>query len=119
MNNRAALTSLKGRYAGEIGRLEEADKALQEERAYRKQLYAKDPSMLYATDNLKLSNFLNRDSSKLYSVSGNDLYNRGMLAGKAASARVYNVGDGGATLGGYYRDWVERVGYTPEVVAAF
>lgn len=119
MGNRRALTNLKRRFQGEIGRLLEADEAMREEKKLRRSLNAQDHSMLYAEDNLNIDNFLDGNTPNLYSVSGNELYARGAEAGKAASSRVFKVGDRGATLGGMFRDWVQQVGYSPESIAAF
>ena len=119
MGNRRALTSLKRRYQGEIGRLDLADAAMQEERKLRRQMNAKDSSMLYATDNLSIDDFLDGNNPNLYNISGTELYGRGAAAGKAASMRVYSAGDEGSTLGGYYRKWVERNGYSKESMDAF
>lgn len=119
MSNRRALTSLKRRYQGEIGMLDQADTALQKERELRRTLNAKDNSMLYATDNLSIDDFLSNNTPNLYSVSGNDLHTLGMNAGKAASSRIYSVGDEGPTLGGYYRKWTERNGYSADSINAF
>lgn len=119
INNRRALTQLKRRYQGEIGRLDEASKAYQEEMALRRQMDSKDASMLYASDNLSIDDFLDNNKPNLYNISGTELYSRGAAAGKAASSRIYNAGDGGSTLGGYYRKWVEMNGYSPESIAAF
>lgn len=119
MGNRRALTSLKRRYQGEIGRLLEADEAMREEKKLRRSLNAQDHSMLYADDNLNIDNFLDGNTPNLYSVSGNELYARGAEAGKAASSRMVNVGEGNITLGGYYRDLVSKYGYSPELLAKF
>lgn len=119
MGNRRALTNLKSRYQGEIGRLMKADKALEEEKALRRQVNLKDSSMLYANDNLDIDQFLDGNTPNLYSISGTELYTRGAAAGKAVSSRVYQAGDAGSTLGGYYRKWVERYGYGKESMDAF
>lgn len=119
MGNRRALTSLKRRYQGEIGRLLQADEAMREEQKLRRSINAQDHSMLYADDNLSIDNFLDGNTPNLYSVSGNELYARGAEAGKAASSRVVNVGEGNITLGGYYRDLVSKYGYSPELLAKF
>lgn len=112
IDNRAALTGLRRRYQGEIGRLVKADEALQKEKDLRAQMRAKDGSMLYATDNLNIDSFLDENTPNLYNISGNELYAKGNAAGKSASQRVYSYGDAGKTLGGYYRDWVQRNGYS-------
>ncbi len=119
MNNGRALTSLKRRYSGEIGRLVKADEAMEEEKKLRRSLNAQDSSRLYAMDNLNIDDFLDGRSPNLYSVSGNELYTRGAAAGKAASARVYNVNGTQKTLGGYYLDFAQSVGYDPDKMRAF
>lgn len=119
MGNRRALTNLKRRYQGEIGRLVTADTAMQEERKLRRQMNAKDSSMLYAMDNLAIDDFLDGNTPNLYNISGTELYTRGAAAGKAASSRIYSAGDEGSTLNGYYRKWVERNGYSKESMDAF
>ena len=119
MGNRRALTNLRRRYQGEIGRLVSADAAMQEEKKLRRTMNAKDSSMLYATDNMSIDDFLDGATPNLYNISGNDLYVRGAAAGKSASSRVYQAGDEGSTLGGYYRKWVERNGYNADSINAF
>ena len=119
MENRSALTNLRQRYQGEIGRLNKADEAYRKELELRRALSTKDSSMLYASDNLGIDDFLDNATPNLYNISGNELYNKGAAAGQAASKRVFNVGDAGSTLGGYYRDYVQRMGYTPEQLSQF
>lgn len=119
INSRRALTNLKRRYQGEIGRLVTADEALRKERELRRTMNTKDSSMLYANDNLSIDDFLDSSTPNLYNISGTELYTRGAAAGKAASSRVYNAGDEGSTLNGYYRRWVERNGYSKESMNAF
>lgn len=117
--NRQALTNLKRRYQGEMGRLEAADEALKKELDLRRQMATKDSSILYAEDNLGLDSFLDRKTPNLYNISGNELYAKGAEAGKSASSRVYQVGDAGSTLGGYYRDFVQTMGYNPDKLNRF
>ena len=119
MSNRRALTSLRRRYQGEIGRLLQADEAMREEKKLRRSLSAQDSSMLYAIDNLDIDSFLDGETPNLYNISGNELYTRGAEVGKAASSRVVNVGEGNITLGGYYRDLVSKYGYSPELLNKF
>lgn len=119
MSNRRALTSLKRRYQGEIGRLTQADEAMREEKKLRQTLNAQDSSRLYATDNLSIDDFLDNNTPNLYNISGNELYTRGAAAGKAASSRVFSAGDAGSTLGGYYRDYVQKLGYSRETIQKF
>lgn len=119
MGNRRALTSLKRRYQGEIGRLMQADEAMREEKKLRQSLNAQDSSRLYATDNLNIDDFLDGNNPNLYNISGNELYTRGAAAGKAASSRVFSAGDAGSTLNGYYRDYVQKLGYSRETIQKF
>lgn len=113
------VSNMRRRYSGEIGRLDKANTALEEEQKLRKTLNAQDSSRLYATDNLNIDDFLDGNNPNLYSISGNELYNRGAQIGKSYSTRIYKAGDAGSTLAGMYRDWVTKVGYSPESIAAF
>lgn len=119
MSNRRALTSLRRRYQGEIGRLLQADEAMKEEKKLRRSLSAQDSSMLYAIDNLNIDSFLDGETPNLYNISGNELYTRGAAAGKAASSRVFSAGDAGSTLNGYYRDYVQKLGYSRDTIQKF
>ena len=119
MSNRRALTSLRRRYQGEIGRLLQADEAMREEKKLRRSLSAQDSSMLYAIDNLNIDSFLDGETPNLYNISGNELYTRGAAAGKAASSRVFSAGDAGSTLNGYYRDYVQKMGYNRDTIQKF
>ena len=119
MGNRRALTSLKRRYQGEMGRILQADEAMREEKKLRQSLGAQDTSLLYANDNLNIDDFLDGSTPNLYRISGNELYTRGAAAGKAASSRIFSAGDAGSTLNGYYRDYVQKLGYSPETIRKF
>lgn len=119
MGNRRALTSLKRRYQGEMGRILQADEAMREEKKLRQSLGAQDTSLLYANDNLNIDDFLDGKNPNLYRISGNELYTRGAAAGKAASSRIFSAGDAGSTLNGYYRDYVQKLGYSPETIRKF
>ena len=85
----------------------------------RRAMSLKDPSMLYAIDNLDIDSFLDKKTPNLYNISGTDLYAKAAAASKAASGRMYHSGDRGSTLGGYYREYVEQMGYTPEQLRQF
>lgn len=119
MGNRRSLLNMKRRYSGEIGRLRKADEALKQEQALRRQMSAKDPSMMYADEILNIDSYLDGNTPNLYGISGTELYTKGAAAGKAASSRVFSAGDKGSTLGGYYRDYVQSMGYTPEQLRQF
>lgn len=119
MGNRRALTNLKRRYQGEIGRLVEADTALKQEQALRRQMSAKDPSMLYAVDDLNIDSYLNGKTPNLYGISGTDLYTKAAAASQAMSKRQFSVNGESKTLGGYYYDYIQKMGYTPEDLRKF
>lgn len=119
MGNKRALTSLKRRYQGEMGRILQADEAMREEKKLRQSLGTQDTSLLYANDNLNIDDFLDGNTPNLYRISGNELYTRGAAAGKAASSRIFSAGDAGSTLNGYYRDYVQKMGYSPETIRKF
>lgn len=119
MGNRRALTSMKRRYQGEIGRLSEADERLKEEKKLRQTLNAQDSSRIYSTENLSIDDFLDNNNPNLYSVSGKELYAAGAAAGKAASSRVFSVDGSNRTLNDYYIDYVQKMGYSPETIQRF
>lgn len=118
MNNRRALTNLKRRYQGEIGRLVSADEAMREEQKLRRTMNGKDSSLLYATDNLSIDDFLDGNNPNLYSVSGDDLYKRGAQAAASASSRIYNNTQV-SNLTKYYQELTQSQGYSPELIAEF
>ena len=119
MGNKRGLMEMKRRYQGEIGELARADEALKKEQELRRTVAAKDPSMLYKTDNLTIDSFLNGKTPDTWSISGRELYAQAAAAGKALSSRVFSSGDGGKTLGGYFRDYVQRNGITQDQLNKF
>lgn len=119
ISNRRALTGLRQRYQGEIGRLYEAETALKKEQDLRRQLNAKDPSMLYGTDNLDIDMFLDNNTPNLYSISGNELYTRGAQLGRSISSRMYNEGEDGSILGGLYKNWKTTQGVSNADIGNF
>lgn len=118
MSNRGALTGLRKRYSGEIGRLAEAQTKLDKEMDLRRQMSTKDSSILYALDNLSIDNYLDGATPNLYNISGNELYAKGAAAGKAASSRIYNNPEV-QKLDKYYNNYFNTVGYSPEKMQEF
>lgn len=118
MANRRALTSLKRRYSGEIGRLDKADTALQEERKRRLTISSNDPTTLYANDNLSIDDFLDRKEPNTYSVSGQKLYERGVQIGASGSSRIYSNPQI-QQLTEMYNNIIQTQGYSPELIARF
>lgn len=122
MANRSALSNLRKRYKSEIGLLERANNLLETERKYRRELAAKDPSMLYEVDDrdLNIDNYLYDKSPSNYSISGDSLYAKGATYAQMASKRMFKTREGGKnTLGGYYIDYIQENGITPEMLAKF
>ena len=119
INNRRALTGLRQRYQSEIGQLDAANTRLEEERKRRATMWGKDQSMLYATDNLDIDQFLDNETPNLYGISGNDLYAKGAQFAKNMSSRMYSDAERNGAFGGYYRIWEQTRGMTPDQVAAF
>ncbi len=118
-NNIGALNSLRQRYQGEIGRLDRAQTALEEEQKLRRTMSAQDPSMLYATDNLNIDTFLDNNKPDLYGVSGDALYKRGMEIGASSSSREYGNMEEIGKVAKYYQEIGRKIGYTPELLAKF
>lgn len=116
MGNRRALTGLKKRYQGEIGRLVDADAAMQEERKLRRA--NKDTSMLYATDNLSIDEFLDGATPNLYGISGEDLRKEAAQYAQAASSRIYGNSQI-ENINKYFQDVIQTQGYSPEALNAW
>lgn len=119
MGNRGALSSLRRRYSGEIGRLVKAQTRLEKEADLRRQMNAKDPSMLWAVDNLDIDDYLDNETPNLYGISGTELYSKAAVASQAISKRQFSANGESKTLGGYYRDFVQQMGYTSEQLRQF
>lgn len=118
MSNKRSLMNLKRRYKGEIGQLEAAKTAMDKEKELRRTMAAKDPSMLYAEDNLNLDQFLGDRTPNLYSISGEDLRKEAAQYAQAASSRVYGntrIQD----INKYFQDIIQTQGYSPEVMTAW
>lgn len=121
MGNRAALTNLRRRYKGEIGSLLEAEENMKKLNDARLQMNLKDPSMIYASENLKLSDFLPGKNPNIYGVSGSELYKAGAQAAASLSSKVY--GDTQVNpvvnLSNAYQELITTQGYSPEALVIF
>lgn len=117
ISNRGALTTLRRRYTGEIGRLEKANEVLQEELKRRRE--NKDTSMLYGNNNLTIDDFLDNNTPNLYKISGNELMSLGEEWGKNLSQRMYRQGEAGNIMGGQYNLYKETQGMSPEEINRF
>lgn len=88
--NMQGYLNLRRRYNGEIGRLAKADEAFRKELETRRNIMAKDPTMLYTKDNISIDDFLGNEAPNLYSISGQDLYKMGAEVGATESARIFS-----------------------------
>lgn len=116
MGNQSALLALQGRYSGEIGRLEKADTAMQEEKKRQLALNANDPTTIFATNNFNIDDFLDNKTPDQYSVSGTKLYERGMQIGASDSARIWSDPKV-MNVNKYYQDIYTATGRDPRVLA--
>ena len=118
MNNRRALSNLRSRYAGEIGQLEQADKLLKAEQALRDTARAKGQQMLYANNDLRISNYLGNNKPNAYGIDTEDLRKEGALYAQTVSSGVYSdpeVSD----INKYFQGILQTQGYSPEVMQAW
>jgi hypothetical protein len=116
MGNRRALTSLKQRYSGEIGRLDRAKTALEEAKKTRSALEASGKRRLYATNNFTIDDFLDGNTPNMYSVDPDVLYAKGAQRGKAVSSRMTDIKEGGNMIDGYFRNVIQSVGMNPQML---
>ncbi len=121
MSNMRDLFNLKADYEGTIGMLDKADTNLQKELELRRQMSAKDPSILWSTptESLNIDSYLYGKRPNDFGISGDALYAAGAQAAQAASKRKFIYNDQETTLGGYFYDIVKKLGYGPEAVAKF
>lgn len=115
LSNRRTLTNLKRRYSGEIGRLVKADEEMQKETELRRQMSLKDPTLLFAEDNLDIDQFLDKKKPNLYSVSGQQLYERGVQIGASDSARIWGNPEV-QQLNDMFLNVVQSNGLSPELL---
>ena len=118
LGTRGALTSLRGRIQGEIGMLEKADEKFKEATKVRDTLKASGKQVLYANDNPTIDDYLPGSKFNDYSIGTDALYTAGFNAAKSASSRKVWAGDAGSVMG-YYRDWVQKQGFSEEDIASF
>lgn len=114
MGNRRALTSLKQRYSGEIGRLDRAKTALEEAKKTRSALEASGKRRLYATNNFTIDDFLDGNTPNMYSVDPDILYAKGAQRGKSVSSRMADIKEGGSMINGYFRNVIQSQGMNPQ-----
>lgn len=110
------LLNYRRRYKSEIGRLEEANTAMEKEIDRRTALNANDPTMLYATDNFSIDDFLDKKKPSTYSVSGQKLYERGVQIGASDSSRIWSD-PRVQQVNKYYQSIAQTTGRTPELLA--
>lgn len=90
--NKRSWLNVRRKYQKNIGRLDKADTALQEEIKRRQTLDASDPTRIYATDtmNLSIDDFLDNKTPDNYGISGDYLYKKGAEIGASSSSRIYS-----------------------------
>lgn len=118
MNNRRALSDLRGRFASEIGMLEKANERMKKFQEKRDTLAAAGKNILYSTDDLKISNFLDGENFNKYAVDINDLEKAGQDYAKAVSSRIFKdpyVHD----FVGRYQAIISEKGWDPATIEAF
>jgi hypothetical protein len=118
MANRRSLTSLKRRYAGEIGRLDMAQEKLEKIQNLRYTMDAQDPSMIYALDNLSIDDLLDGHTPNLYGVSGSKLYERGLQIGASDSSRIWS-NPKVQQVNDYYQSLYQTNGRDPRILNAW
>jgi len=118
-NSRRALSSLKKRFQGEIGMLEEAETRRKKDMEARSALAAAGKPMIYAKDNPTIDDYLYGNTPNQYAVSRDDLYTKGAKLGQAISSRMYNTEEGGNVLGGYYALLKQTQGMNPKMINDF
>jgi hypothetical protein len=118
IGNRSALTNLKRRYQGEIGRLVEADALRKQQWDEQRKMQLQNPTMLFSrrADRTSLDDYL--DNPTL----GYESYNGALLTqqvGAAASSIAKGLNDYVQTgrLDQYTKTWIENHGFSKEQVA--
>lgn len=110
INNRKGLTQLKRRVKSEIGRLEKADTALQNAKKSYLEKLSKDPTTMFATKEFRIDDYLDENMPNQYSISGQDIYARGLNIGKNLSQSIFHSGEAGDVMKGQYIKWMESRG---------
>lgn len=119
LENRSSLTDLKERYAGEIGRLDRAQKMLDTYDETRRKMSTNDPTRIYASQNLTIDDFMDGKKPNDYSVSGNDLYKAGAAAATSATSKMWSDVVSKDIGSKYYIDLIQKQGASPELLMEF
>ena len=113
MSNRRALTGLKQRYQGEIGRLEQADAIRKAQIAEQQKILASDPTRIFSREAAMstLDDYLDNPDLTYKNYSGALLTQQ---VGSAASAIAKSLGDSIKTgrLDDYTKTWIESHGFS-------
>ena len=117
MGNRRALTNMRRRYQGEIGRLVEADAARKAQIAEQQKIALQDPTRMFSREASasSLDYYLDNQDTSYKSYSGALLAQQ---VGSAASAIAKSLSDYGAgkPLDNYTKTWIQQHGYSPAQV---
>ena len=119
MNNRRALSSLKQRYEGEIGRLKKIDTIRRAQIEEQRKLALQDPTRLFSREAAMTSfdDYLDNPDLSYNSYSGALLAQQ---VGQAASTIAKSLSDygKGKPLDGFTKTWLQQHGYSAADVAA-
>lgn len=117
MNNRRALRSLKGRYAGEIGQLEQADLIKRTQEEEQRKALLQNPTMLFDRNagTTSIDEYLNNPHLSYTPYSGALLAQQ---TGQAAQALARSLRDYGMgkPLDAYTSTFLQKRGLSPEEV---
>lgn len=118
VSNQRGLLGLRSRYRKDIGRLKKADELMKEIMKTHRDLKTRDDSIIFASEDYNLSDYLDGNVPNNYYVSGNSLYTKGAIAGEKASKRIYS-NPIVARLSNQFLDIIQEQGYSPEKVQEF
>ena len=119
--SRRNLSKMKARYKAEINPIEEAYARREKDRLEYSKAIMKDPTLMstYNPNTGSLSDYMNGNQPDINTVSGNDLYARGVNAAKASSLRSYSDTNIGKALGTQYWKLTKTQGYSPQEAISF
>lgn len=118
MGNRSALTDLKRRYQGEIGRLEQVDAIRKAQIKEQNALRLQDPTRLFSrrADLTSFDEYLDNPDLSYESYSGALLSQQVGTAAAAIAKSLRDYGKG-KPLDGFTKTWLQQHGYTAAEVA--
>lgn len=119
MSNQSALLGLRGRYKGEIGRLEDATARRKADVEEQRKLYLQDPTRMFSkeADMTTLDNYLDIEGQMPYkSYSGALLAQQASTAAATLAKGITDYTQTGQ-LDDYTKMWIKKSGLSPAQVA--